>query len=288
MIKFVGMSIKESIKYITDNLAPIYDETEAINIAYWIIEYITGLNKSQLISSRLQLDQKQIEQVNSITVRLLSHEPIQYILHQSFFYGFSFYVDKNVLIPRPETEELVDWIISDCKFPINQLSILDVGTGSGCIAASLKRKLRKADVWAIDISPAALDVAKKNATNLSADIKFLEIDFLNTSDREALTQFHIIVSNPPYIPIKDKASMKAHVVEYEPATALFVPDNDALLFYKSLAEFGRSHLQKNGSIYMEIHENLGPQVRKLFEMNNYHTQLKKDMQGKDRMIKASI
>jgi release factor glutamine methyltransferase len=288
MIKFVGMSIKESIKYITDNLAPIYDETEAINIAYWIIEYITGLNKSQLISSRLQLDQKQIEQVNSITVRLLSHEPIQYILHQSFFYGFSFYVDKNVLIPRPETEELVDWIISDCKFPINQLSILDVGTGSGCIAASLKRKLRKADVWAIDISPAALDVAKKNATNLSADIKFLEIDFLNTSDREALNQFHIIVSNPPYIPIKDKASMKAHVVEYEPATALFVPDNDALLFYKSLAEFGRSHLQKNGAIYMEIHENLGPQVRKLFEMNNYHTQLKKDMQGKDRMIKASI
>jgi release factor glutamine methyltransferase len=197
-----------------------------------------------------------------------------------------FYVDQNVLIPRPETEELVDWIITDCKFPIRQLTLLDIGCGSGCIPIFLKRKFRKADVWACDNSEAALNVAKKNADNLGADIHFLQLNFLNEEERNKLPSSDIIVSNPPYVPEKDKLQMQPNVLQFEPRTALFVPDNDALIFYKAIADFGNQKLNPNGAIYVEIHEDLGEPVLELFRSKNYEALLKKDIQGKDRMIKA--
>ena len=218
--------------------------------------------------------------------RLLQHEPVQYVLNEAWFCGLKFYVDKNVLIPRPETEELVEWVISDCKFPIHTLSILDIGSGSGCIPIALKKRLGKADVWSCDISPDALKVANQNAETLGINVNFIELNFLNETERETLPLFDIIVSNPPYIPRKDKEDMNRNVTDHEPATALFVPDNDALIFYKAIAAFGKNHLTRNGIIYTEINENLGEETAAMFQLKGYKTVIKKDMQGKDRMIKA--
>ncbi|MBK5270374.1 MAG: peptide chain release factor N(5)-glutamine methyltransferase, partial [Bacteroidia bacterium] len=208
-------------------------------------------------------------------------------LNEAWFCGFKFYIDNNVLIPRPETEELVEWIITNCKFPIGQLSILDIGSGSGCIPIALKRKLRKAEVWSCDISNEALNVARQNANNLGGDVNFFQTDFLNKDLWEELPSYDIIVSNPPYIPEKGKEEMQPNVLMYEPQVALFVPDNDALLFYKAIADFAKKHLNRNGSIYMEIHESHGKEVAQLFQSKNYFTEIKKDMQGKERMLKVS-
>jgi release factor glutamine methyltransferase len=205
-----------------------------------------------------------------------------------------FYVDRNVLIPRPETEELVEWIVKEVKgkndaqaHPSGKVKILDVGTGSGCIAISLK-KLSVTEVWACDISDEALNVARINADALNATIDFIPLNFLDADQRKQLPAIDIIVSNPPYIPRNEKTEMKRNVVGYEPSTALFVPDDDPLTFYKAIADFGREKLNKGGNIYAEIHENLGESVNNLFLSKGYQTvYLKKDLQGKDRMIKAT-
>jgi release factor glutamine methyltransferase len=218
----------------------------------------------------------------------MAHEPVQYVLNEAWFYGLKFYVDQNVLIPRPETEELVDQLITDCKFPIDELNILDIGSGSGCIAISIKTKLRKAEVWSCDISKEALEAAKKNATALGADVNFVHLDFLDKTARENLPSFDIIISNPPYVPEKDKTTMQPNVLNYEPATALFVPDNDPLIFYRAIAEFGKTHLNKNGKVYAEIHESLGNDTMELFRSKGYKAEVRKDMQGKERMIIATI
>jgi release factor glutamine methyltransferase len=281
------MTIGEATYFILNQLRKIYTEGEASSITDWLMEHITGSKKvERMVYKNAVISEKEEMRLKENVRRLLQHEPIQYILNEAWFGGMKFYVDQTVLIPRPETEELVDWIISDCKFPIRQLSLLDIGCGSGCISVFLKRKLRKADVWACDISEAALNVAKKNAENLGADIHFQQLNFLNEDERNKLPSFDIIVSNPPYVPEKDQAQMQTNVLQYEPATALFVPDNDALIFYKAIADFGKEKLNPNGAIYVEIHEDLGESVIQLFQSKGYSTELKKDMQGKDRMIKA--
>jgi release factor glutamine methyltransferase len=226
--------------------------------------------------------------LNLIAERLMRQEPVQYVLNESWFCGLKFYVDENVLIPRPETEEMVEWIISNCKFPVDELSILDIGTGSGCVAISLKRRIRKAEVWACDISPAALEIAKRNAGTLGTDVKFARFDFLDRQEWVKLPSFDIIVSNPPYVPEKDKGQMQPNVLQYEPATALFVPDNDPLIFYRAIAEFGKTHLKSGGSIYTEIHESLGETTTALFRAKGFEAEIKKDMQGKERMMRAVV
>jgi len=272
-----------------NRLRVIYGESEASQITDWVMEKITGSKKTERMlykHSSLGKDEEILLQQN--TARLLEHEPVQYVLNEAWFGGLKFYVDKNVLIPRPETEELVEWIITNCKFPVDELKILDIGSGSGCIPVALKRRLRKAEVWGCDISPAALEVAKKNAANLGADVKFMLLDFLDSNVWERLPSFDILVSNPPYVPAKDKEQMQPNVLQYEPATALFVPDNDPLGFYKAIAPFGKTHLNKNGSIYTEIHESLGETTQELFRSAGYITELKKDMQQKDRMVRSGL
>jgi len=281
------MTIQEANRYISSQLQTIYEEQEAENISDWVIEHLTGTKKTDRITNREKLiSPEQTLQLNDYLDRLLQHEPVQYVLNEAWFCGLKFYVDKNVLIPRPETEELVEWIISDCKFPINTLSILDVGSGSGCIPIALKKRLGKADVYSCDISSGALNVAGKNARALGIHVKFIELDFLDNEQRDQLPSFDIVVSNPPYIPEKDKDTMRFNVLDHEPGSALFVPDNDALVFYKAIAEFGKKHLSKGGSIYTEINESLGKETTGVFEWHGYKTLIKKDMQGKDRMIKA--
>ncbi len=281
------MTIQEANKYISNRLATIYEEAEASTISEWVVENLTGIKRTDRIAHKGQsITADQARQIDQYINRLLTHEPVQYILNEAWFCGLKFYVDKTVLIPRPETEELVEWIISDCKFPIDKLSILDVGSGSGCIPIALKRRLGKAVVWSCDISRGALEIAKRNAATLGVDVNFIELDFLNKEQRDNLPSFDIIVSNPPYVTASEKKEMKANVLNYEPATALFVPDSDPLVFYRAMADFGKEYLHEPGAIYAEINESLGEATASMFQKNGYMTEIKKDMQGKDRMIKT--
>jgi release factor glutamine methyltransferase len=283
-----AMTVQDATYTILNQLRSIYGEGEASQITDWVMENITGSAKTErMLYKNAALTTAEETQLKKYIERLIKHEPVQYVLNESWFCGFKFYVDKNVLIPRPETEELVGWIITDRKFFTTELTILDIGSGSGCIPISLKQKLRKAEVWGCDVSKEALQVAKKNAAILGADVNFLQLDFLDTQQWNQLPSFDIIVSNPPYIPEKDAATMHPNVLQYEPSTALFVPDNDPLIFYKAIAEFGKQYLNKGGAIYLEIHEDLGEAIMQLLQSEGYTAELKKDMQGKDRMIKAA-
>lgn len=298
------MKLYEAEQFMKEELKTIYDEQEASNITNLALEEILKQPKTERVSNKeKKLSQLQSHQLRQYLQRLKDHEPIQYIINKCWFYGMELYVDKNVLIPRPETEELVDWIVKDVKASgrdvfvrepmqadkTTELKILDVGTGSGCMALALKKTMPKAEVWGCDISEEALNVARRNGSDLDIRVDFQGMNFLDKSQQKILPTVDIVVSNPPYVPMHDKNQMNANVVNHEPHTALFVPDDDALIFYKVLAEFGKKRLYENGSIYMEVHENLATDVVHLFKENGYtRVELKKDMQGKDRMVKAVI
>jgi release factor glutamine methyltransferase len=295
------MTIQEATYYLLNKLRTIYAEGEASRITDWVMENLTGSKKAErMLYKNSTITDKEESQLRQFIERLMQHEPVQYVLNEAWFCGLKFYVDNNVLIPRPETEELTEWAMGEVRsrVPIaigmgvrsreHEIRILDIGTGSGCIPIALKRKLSNADVWSCDINEAALRVAKKNATVLGVDVSFLLLDFLNKEKREQLSSFDIIISNPPYVPEKDKQQMQPNVYNYEPHLALFVPDNDALIFYKAIAEFGKHHLNRGGTIYTEIHEDLGEAVSVLFITAGYTIELKKDMQGKERMLKAAF
>jgi len=282
------MTIQEARKDLQHKLSAIYSDSEPETITEWVMEHITAKNHSErILHKNDELTGQQQDQLLSAEKRLLQHEPVQYVLNEAWFCGMKFYVDKNVLIPRPETEELIEWIISNLKFPFEKLKILDIGSGSGCIAISLKRKLRKAEIWSCDISKEALHIANRNANNLNADVKFIQLDFLHLEERNNLPVFDIIVSNPPYVPQKDKEQMDPNVLNFEPHVALFVPDNDPLKFYKAIAEFGKEHLDKKGSIFLELHEVYAEQTAEFYEREHYKIELKRDMQGKNRMLHAN-
>ncbi|HZI01588.1 MAG TPA: peptide chain release factor N(5)-glutamine methyltransferase, partial [Flavisolibacter sp.] len=228
-------------------------------------------------------------------------EPIQYVLNTAWFYGMKLYVDPSVLIPRPETEELVQWMIDDVKQTgkdvfnkaatdadvTSELKILDIGTGSGCIPLALKNAMPKAEIWGCDISEEALTVARRNGSMLNIRVDFQGVNILDYPQQRLLPSVDIIASNPPYIPMSDQASMSPNVLRYEPHLALFVPNDDALLFYKAIAHFGHHRLHEGGSIYLEIHENLAADVVTLFKQEGYNdTAIRKDMQGKERMVRV--
>ena len=300
------MTIHEAQQQLLFQLYHLYDNREAANIADWVMEHITGWKKiDRIINKKVPLLPHRIEQLEQYTKELLEHKPVQYVLHEAWFCGMPFYVDEHVLIPRPETEELVEWIVqeagsrksevgsqksearSDIGLQTSDFRLLDIGTGSGCIPIALKKKLPWAQVYSCDVSEGALAVAQKNATAQQADVHLLQADFLNRDSWQQLPSVDLIVSNPPYIPQSDEHTMQPNVLEYEPHVALFVPNDDALLFYKAIAEFAQQKLQRGGSIYAEIHEDLGDQTKALFLSKGFTSvEIKKDMQGKDRMIKA--
>jgi release factor glutamine methyltransferase len=222
--------------------------------------------------------------------RLRNHEPIQYILGETEFFGMPITVNKQVLIPRPETEELVSWIIEDIDK--NEATILDIGTGSGCIAISLAKKLNNAVVSAIDISTRAIEVAKKNTLINNVNIEFSRVDVLNFEADLDLhhkweSKFDIIVSNPPYVRMQEKKLMKLNVIDHEPDIALFVEDDDPLLFYRKISQLSKQYLRHNGTLYLEINEYLGLEMEKMLNKAGFkHVVLKKDIFGKNRMIKC--
>ncbi len=283
------MTVQEAYKQLMYQLFELYDDREAANIADMVIEYITGFKRiDRLINKQFPLSIEQKDLLNNCTAQLLEHNPVQYVLHEAWFAGMQFYVDKNVLIPRPETEELVEWITKEVySLEFEVYSFLDIGTGSGCIPIVLKKKISSLEVHALDISAGALNVAKKNAALQKTEIVFHQLDILNKEEWKRLPKFDIIVSNPPYIKQSEANEMPENVLLHEPHIALFVPDEDGLLFYKAIAVFGLQHLNKNGKLFFEINEASGKEICLLLEEYGYtNIELKKDMQGKDRMAKA--
>lgn len=303
------MHVQQAQQELLLRLKGLYDEREAATIADWVMEKVTGLKKmDRILRKNEPLAESALRSLKKYTDELLAHRPVQYVLQESWFCGLQFYVDENVLIPRPETEELVDWLLSDIpgasvnvalsarpagKFPLNSWSVLDVGTGSGCIAIALAARTAapvgtEALVYACDISPGALAIARRNAAFHETPIDFRELNFLDNSQWDSLPAVEAIISNPPYIPLKDKAAMAPHVVGFEPHLALFVEDNDPLVFYRALAGFARQKLLPGGVLCVEIHEGLAAGVMQVFSEGGFPLlTLKKDMQGKDRMIKAT-
>lgn len=285
------MTLNEARTILTKELKNVYDSDELKNIIDLVLEHITGLPRIEQVKNKVPyLTCTQLEDIDSITERLKNNEPIQYVLGEAWFAGMKFKVNKNVLIPRPETEELVDWIVKESqKSKVKSQKILDVGTGSGCIPVTLKKKLPDADVSAIDVCSESLFVATENTIALDAEVNFILLDFLDEEKWKELGMFDIIVSNPPYVKQSEKESMHDRVTSFEPYLALFVPDNDALLFYRKLSSFASQHLNPGGSLFVEINEALGDEVADLFRSTGFaDVQLKKDMQGKERMIKAAL
>jgi len=283
------MTIQQAYEILSAQLSTIYDKSEAANIADWVMEYLTGKRKLYRITEKeILLSDEQQEQLEHITRKLLSHIPVQYVLNEAWFAGMKFYVNEDVLIPRPETEELVEWILKEVRGTKYEMRrILDIGTGSGCIPITLKKKLPELSVRAVDISEGALNVATKNALSNGVQVYFLRADFLDENTWNSFGRFDIIVSNPPYIKLGEACSMNMNVLEHEPHLALFVPDDDPLLFYKKIADFAKDHLADKGMLFLEINETLGKEVTELYQSNGYKVELKKDMQGKDRMVKVT-
>lgn len=299
------MTLLEAQQQLQRSLAELYDNREAANIADWVMEHVSGMRKiDRIMHKQTLLPPEQITRLQQYTGELLTHKPVQYVLHEAWFCGMPLYVDESVLIPRPETEELVEWVVSEVGSqkpgagsqknenpsyfvpPTSYLTILDIGTGSGCIPISLKKKLPQAEVYSCDVSAAALAVAARNAASQKTPVNFIQTDFLDTTTWPALPKVDIIVSNPPYIPHSDQGSMLQHVLAYEPHLALFVPNDDPLLFYDAMARFAQQHLLPGGALFAEIHEDLGALTKTLFERKGFVAEVKKDFQGKDRMVKA--
>jgi release factor glutamine methyltransferase len=286
------MTTESNYNDLFNALLAVYDSREAALIADWVFENVTGLSRVQRRLSKGQLMNKaHVAHIQDHLEKLLQHKPVQYVLQESWFYKMKFFVDERVLIPRPETEELVSWVVEDCRMvglpsKTAGLKFLDIGTGSGCIAIALKKTLRKAAVAAIDVSEGALAVAKKNADILDAKIQFDRLDFLDEKFWADLDTYDTIISNPPYISMSEKNYLAKHVTEFEPATALFVADDDPFIFYKKIAKFAGAHLTPGGSIYVEIHEDRAVEVAAVFNEQQFSTTIKEDIYGKKRMIKA--
>lgn len=280
------MTKKELFNKYSCQLSEIYDNTEANSVLKLLFEeffnelfHISMLDYSD-ISDNLLIE------IDNIFVRLMNFEPIQYILNKSFFYGREFKVNSSVLIPRMETEELVLRIINDVRCCKEDINILDIGTGSGCIPISLKLECAHCNVYALDISDEALEVARFNANNLKADVHFFREDILCPEKQDK--KFDIIVSNPPYIPESEKNMMCKNVLDYEPDLALFVSNDDYLVFYRAIIEYSKNVLNEYGKIYFEINERFGEEVKMMLEGNNFiDVEIYKDLNDKDRIVKGT-
>jgi release factor glutamine methyltransferase len=282
------MLIKEYREVFKKELIPIYDEKEIESFFYIILEKNHKLKRIDLaLHPEIEINENQLNIWEAILTELKNQKPIQYILGETFFYGLRFEVNENTLIPRPETEELVDWIISENKKAghFKNPKILDIGTGSGCIAISIAKNHPNAKVFAIDISEKALEVAKKNAKLNEVSIAFLQKNILETVSLEQ--DFDIIVSNPPYVRNLEKEEINKNVLEFEPHLALFVEDNDALLFYSKIATLAKKNLTPNGKLFFEINQYLGKETVELLQKTGFkNIELRKDIYGNDRMIAA--
>ncbi len=280
--------IKDIVKFFKEELQDLYDEREVKSFVNLVMQEFTGLDYTQLLMS----DDKTVSESVMLKIKfaindLKVYKPVQYILGKTIFYDLGFIVNPSVLIPRPETEELVHWIISDYKNNLNFIDIIDIGTGSGCIPVALKSNLELSKVFAIDISKDALKVAELNALKNQMDIQFRLLDIFETEKWSQLPMFDIVVSNPPYVCESEKEQMQANVLEYEPHLALFVDNDNPLIYYNIIADFAREKLKPSGCLYFEINESLAYETIELLEAKGFFkSEIRKDMQGKNRFIKS--
>jgi release factor glutamine methyltransferase len=282
-------SVGKVIKTFKDELKDIYPSDEISKIIEIVFEHELNFTKIDLfLKSGHQLSDKQINSLLEKMHRLKNNEPVQYVLGETVFYDLKLKVAPGVLIPRQETEELVEWIINENK-AINSLNILDIGTGSGCIAVTLAANLLHAKVKAYDVSYMALEIAKSNAENFNLKIEFQKKDILEVCDLNDDQEFDIIVSNPPYVLEKEKKVMDKNVLEYEPELALFVKDENPLQFYKAIINYSKLNLKKDGKLYFEINEAYGDEVKNLMVNEGFgEVDLRKDLNGKVRMIGGQL
>lgn len=279
--------MKAGIASIRKELAGIYQAEEIESLIFLIFEKVKGYTRTQFLLAKDEiLCEEDRSEIGMMVARLKNHEPIQYILGETEFYGLPFYAVPGVLIPRPETEELVQWIIQENK--LTSPTILDMGTGSGCIAVSLRKNIPESVVLACDISPVCIETARRNADLNSAAITVLTYDILRNSPGISFPELDVVVSNPPYVREMERLQMERNVLEYEPGLALFVPDNDPLIFYSRIADFARNNLKHNGRLYFEINEALGKECSEMLQEKGFSAiRIKKDIHGKDRMIGCS-
>ena len=285
------MTFETAEQSIATALDGLYENREAATIAGMVMEFITGKSKmDRWLQKNELLSIEDLKRLEKYSKELLTGKPVQYVLGEAWFAGMCLAVNEHTLIPRPETEELVNlcanWATTN-KIHHAPLQILEVGTGSGCIAIALLKKLPNAQITALDISNEAIKVASANAIANNTAITFITLDFLDETTWLGLGSYDIIISNPPYIADNEKESMAGHVLDFEPHTALFVTNNNPLIFYTALANFGKTHLHHGGALFVEINQALGLQTQDVFEQNNYNTLLKKDLFDNDRMIVAT-
>ena len=298
------MLLKKYKTHFFDSLKNIQEEQEIESFFFILTEYLHNLKRVDVaLIPNFELSEVEVEKWNTILADLQHEKPIQYITGEAWFYGLQFEVNENTLIPRPETEELVEWILESWKLEVGSwksednklISILDIGTGTGCIPISLKANLPQANVSAIDVSEQALAVAKRNAELNKVEVNFIQTNILEVEDlsklpfpkNQNLLPFDIIVSNPPYVRNLEKQEIKKNVLDYEPHLALFVEDTDALLFYRKIAQLALKNLTPNGLLFFEINQYLGKETVELLKNLGFkNIELKKDMYGNDRMIRC--
>jgi release factor glutamine methyltransferase len=290
-VKIPSNRIKSIVQYAKEQLHGLYPEEEINNLIFLVFEHYLNFKRTDFaLKANDTVSESDLLKLHFAIKRLRKSEPVQYILGETWFYGLKFKVNNHVLIPRQETEELVDWVIKDFQKdphkPTKPL-IIDMGTGSGCIAISLKKNIEKSVVYAIDLSEDALNVAKENAVSICAPVSFFKEDILKPEKLKLPLKPYLIVSNPPYICKSEKNLMHSNVLNYEPHSALFVKDNDPLVYYKAIADFAINNLAEGGKLYMEINERFGKEIVSLLERKGFkNIELRKDIPGKDRMVKG--
>ena len=299
-MKMSSNLVRDCRKYYASGLEKIYGSDEANALIMILLEHYFGIDRVKIaMDPELRLSESELLTLHFAVKELLKNKPIQYIIGETEFCGMRFEVNENVLIPRPETEEMVKNIATcrdkACLIPTGcdvetdgRPSILDIGTGSGCIAVSLAKLLKNSVVTAVDVSEKALEVAKKNAESNCIDVNFIKDDILNPKNQELIdNQYDIIISNPPYVCESEKSEMRANVLDYEPSSALFVSDNDPLIFYRKILEFAQKTLKPNGQVWFEINEKLGNEMKNLCHEKGFkNVEIIKDFRGKDRVLKV--
>lgn len=281
-----------SFRNFIKKLSNVYEINEARAIAFLLFEDFFNISRVDIYADKVRdFSEKEQRLLQEILQRLLKHEPIQYILGHASFKELSFLVTPATLIPRPETEELINWITEDFSSQ-HHFHLLDIGTGSGCIAISLAKAFAEATIKGCDFSKEALEIARKNNHRHHTNVVFFEQDILKTTNKEEENEessFDIIVSNPPYICLKEQQDMEENVLLYEPSSALFVPDHEALLFYEAIGHYALQHLKKNGALYLEINQHYGNETALLLKKMGFHSvEIRKDLYDNDRMIKALV
>lgn len=283
------MSVAIAYEFLRKSIAEIYSDQEAASVSTIILEDVFGITKLKRLSNpEKEFNSTDLLRLTDFINRLLNHEPVQYVTGIAHFMDLKLEVNSNVLIPRPETEELLQWIIDDFLNSTKTVKVLDIGTGSGCIALALKKYLKSSEVYALDKSKNALNLAINNAKKNQLEVYFIHDDILFLSSKQLL-KFDIIVSNPPYVLLSEKKLMNKNVLEHEPHLALFVDDYDPILFYKAIVDYSLNNLNSKGLLYFEINEKYGEEIKiMLLNLNFINIELRKDFFGKDRFIKAQM